>query len=87
MLGMSRWKWALVIAVALLLAIEPLAHAHPIGSDSQCAICAAGNPCLTELPAAPVAPRVVVWTLTRSQIVLPSFSEATDIPSRAPPSV
>lgn len=86
MLGMSRWKWVLLVAFALLIAIEPLAHSHPIGSDTQCAICAASNQRITELPATPDAPRVVAWTLPAREIALPSFSEAADIPARAPPS-
>ena len=87
MLGMGRFKWILLVAFALLIAIEPLVHSHPIGNDTQCAICAAGNQRIAEPPPAIAAPNVVVWTLTTREIAQPAVAEVRALPSRAPPSV
>ena len=87
MLGMSRLKWILVVAVALLIAIEPVVHSHPIGNDTPCATCAAGNQRIAEPPPAIAAPSIVVWTLTSREVALPAIASVIVLPSRAPPSV
>ena len=85
MLEMSRLKWVLLVAFVLLLAVEPLVHTHPIGSDTTCAICAAGNPTIAKRPPAIAAPRQVVWVLTADEIAAPVTTDAPTVPSRAPP--
>jgi hypothetical protein len=85
MLGMGRLKWFFVLAVALLIALEPLAHSHPIGSETPCAICAASNQRITEPPPAIAAPKIVVWTLVVRDAVLPAPADIVTLPSRAPP--
>jgi len=87
MLGMRRFQWILLVAFALLIAIEPVVHSHPIGSDTQCAICAAGNQRIAEPPPAIAAPNVVIWTLTIREVALPAIAGVNALPSRSPPSV
>ena len=82
---MGRLKIFLLIAVAMLIALEPVAHTHPIGSDTTCAICAAGTQRLSAPAPSVAAPRVVVWTVTPREVVLPGSAEANPLASRAPP--
>jgi hypothetical protein len=84
----------LIVAVALLVAIEPVVHSHPLwensdarsaASSSACAVCAAG---VTQLPAvAPsiAAPVVVVSVLTVQPVSQASASVVLPVASRAPP--
>jgi hypothetical protein len=84
-LQMPRRLAFLILAVALLLAIEPVVHSHPLWENSACAVCAAG---VTRLPtAAPsiAAPLVVVSELAAQPASTVSASVAHTLPSRAPP--
>lgn len=75
----------LILAVALLIAIEPAVHSHPLTGNNACAVCAAGP---TQLPAtapAIAAPHVVVSIVAARMVGQPSTSIALPIASRAPP--
>ncbi|HEV2720307.1 MAG TPA: hypothetical protein VG323_09850 [Thermoanaerobaculia bacterium] len=84
----------LILAVALLLAIEPVVHSHPLwensdartaASNGACAVCAAG---VTQLPSAPpavVAPVLVVSVIAAETASQPSASLVLPRASRAPP--
>jgi len=84
----------LILGVALLLAIEPVVHSHPLWENSDaraaagngaCAVCAAG---VTQLPTAPpavAAPVVVVSVMAAEVVSCPPASLVLPLPSRAPP--
>jgi len=84
----------LIVAVALLIAVEPVLHSHPLWetgdarsavTNGACAVCAAGT---TQLPtAAPaiVAPVVTVTVVAPQPVSLRSASIALPLASRAPP--
>lgn len=84
----------LIVAVALLVAFEPVVHSHPLWENSDarsapnnsaCAVCAAGT---TQLPtAAPAiaAPVVVVSVIAAQPVSQQSASVALPLASRAPP--
>jgi hypothetical protein len=94
LLKMLRRLPFLILAVALLLAIEPLVHSHPLwetsdartaAGSSACAVCAAGVTQLPTVAPAVVAPAVVVALVVAPPVVLSSTSIALPLASRAPP--
>ncbi len=83
-----------ILAAALLLAIEPVVHSHPLWENSDartaatngaCAVCAAGVTQLPSVPPAVVAPVVVVSVMAAEAVSPLSASLVLTLPSRAPP--
>jgi len=84
----------LIVAVALLLAVEPVFHSHPLWENSDartaagnnaCAICAAGTTQLPMVAPVIVAPVVVVTVIAAQPVSQQSASVALPLASRAPP--
>ena len=93
-LKMLRRLPVLIVAVALLLTIEPLVHSHPLwensdarsaASSSACAVCAAGTTQLPTVAPTIVAPVVVVTVVAAQPVSQQSASIALPLASRAPP--
>lgn len=84
----------LIVAVALLIAIEPVVHSHPLwensdartaASSSACAVCAAGTTQLPTVAPVIVAPVVVVTAVATQAVSQQSASVVLPRASRAPP--
>jgi hypothetical protein len=83
----------LIVAVALLITIEPLVHSHPLwesdaraaASSAACAVCAAGTTQLPTIAPTVVAPVVVVSIVAAQPVSQQSAAVALSLPSRAPP--
>jgi hypothetical protein len=93
-LPMLRRLQLLILAVALILAIEPVVHSHPLwensdarsaATSSACAVCAAGTTQLPTVAPSIAAPIVVVTVLAVQTVWHASASIALPLPSRAPP--
>ena len=78
-----------IFLVAVLIAIEPLLHSHPLEQDSipgACAICAAATAPLPLVTATVSAPQLVVYTLSVATVMMTTTSIVPSLASRAPPS-
>lgn len=84
----------LIVAVALLVAIEPVVHSHPLwensdarsaASNSACAVCAAGTTQLPTSAPAIVAPAAVIVVVVAPPVVPQSAAVPLPLASRAPP--
>src|ERR1051326_2451774 len=92
-LKMFRRLPLLIVAVALLITIEPLVHSHPLwesdaraaASSAACAVCAAGTTQLPTIAPTVVAPVVVVSIVAAQPVSQQSAAVALSLPSRAPP--
>ena len=93
-LKMLRRLPLLIVAVALLITIEPLIHSHPLwensdarsaASNSACAVCATGTTQLPAVAPAVVAPVVAVTFVAAQPVSQHSASVALPRASRAPP--
>ena len=93
-LKMLRRLPLLIVAVALLLAVEPVVHSHPLwensdartlASNNACAVCAAGTTQLPTVAPAIVAPVVVVTVIALQPVSRQSASVTLPRASRAPP--
>jgi hypothetical protein len=86
LLKMLRRLPLLIVAVAFLIAIEPVVHVHPhTAGNSVCAVCAAGVTQLPTIAPAVVAPAVVVSVLAPQPVSLSLACVALPRASRAPP--
>jgi hypothetical protein len=92
--GMPRRLSILLIAVAALLAVEPLLHQHPITgrstdaaatSSATCVVCAAGVSRLADAAPAVVAPVRIVYASFATVTTSLRIGVALTLPSRAPP--
>ena len=93
-LKMLRRLPLLIVAVALLLAVEPVVHSHPLwensdartaASNGACAVCAAGTTQLPTVAPAIVAPVVVVTVIAPQPVSRQAASVSLPLASRAPP--
>jgi hypothetical protein len=93
-LQMLRRLPLLIVAVALILAIEPVVHSHPLwensdarsaANSSACAVCAAGTTQLPTVAPSIAAPVVIVTVLAVLTVSHASASMALSLASRAPP--
>lgn len=93
-LQMLRRLPLLILTVALILAIEPVVHSHPLwensdarsaATSSACAVCAAGTTQLPTVAPSIAAPIVVVTVLVVQTVWHASASIALPLASRAPP--
>jgi poly-gamma-glutamate capsule biosynthesis protein CapA/YwtB (metallophosphatase superfamily) len=91
---MVRRLALLIVAVAALLAAEPLLHQHPLdfGSNgaataSSCVICAAGVNQLPSVAPSIAAPRVIAYTLLAGVAIAAVSRDVVTLPSRAPPAI
>lgn len=83
-----------VVALAALLASEPLLHEHPLDARSDsgvapaaatCVVCAAGVNRLPDAPPSVVAPTAVEYSVIAIAITAIRTGVALTLPSRAPP--
>jgi hypothetical protein len=82
----------LIVTVALLIAVEPVVHSHPLWENTRtaagngaCAVCAAGTTQLPTVAPAIVAPVIVVTVIAPQPASRQSASVALPLASRAPP--
>jgi hypothetical protein len=76
----------LIVAIAFLVALEPVVHSHPAaGNGSICAVCAAGPTQLPTTVPAVVAPAIIVSVVAAQPISQQSASVVLPRASRAPP--
>jgi hypothetical protein len=92
MRGTVRTLHVFVVLVALLLAVQPLLHNHPLdsantSSATSCAVCATGAGRLPSTTPSVAAPLAVLYTLATP--ALPEVAAVTSLArsSRAPPIV
>jgi len=82
-----RWGVLLVIALAVLLTVQPVLHRHSLLQDtpnSSCPACAVGSACVVAAPQL-TAPLVVAYRLIASAESTTSAAELQASSSRAPP--
>ncbi|HEY6141684.1 MAG TPA: hypothetical protein VI670_28315 [Thermoanaerobaculia bacterium] len=76
----------LIVAIAFLVALEPVVHSHPAaGNGGICAVCAAGPTQLPTTIPAVAAPAVIISVVAAQPISQQSASVALPLASRAPP--
>ncbi len=79
-----------LIALAVLIAVEPLLHNHPLqqnGIPAACAICATGTTPLPLVAPTVSAPQIVAYTLLSAAVTIVTSSVVLSLPSRAPPAL
>jgi hypothetical protein len=89
---MMRFRIGVLLALAALLATEPVYHNHPLIPDgnaaiqSLCAVCASGAARVTLSAPTVSAPDFVVYSLEARDFTIHARTVALTLPSRAPPS-
>lgn len=88
---MGRPKLIWLLLIALLAAVEPVLHTHPIVSDSAssapCAACVNQTAGVADPTPTPHAPQQVAYTLVAVITAQLLASPASILPSRAPPAL
>lgn len=84
---MGRWKVWILIALAVVLAAEPLLHTHPLGAQAAnvCATCATGSAQIITAPAAIATPPFTYARLAGPFRLAAPREIPRCLPSRAPP--
>jgi hypothetical protein len=87
---MLRLKLAILIALAAVIAAEPVIHNHPLvpetaASQSLCAVCASGAARITIGAPAVVAPSIVLYAVEPLPAAAPAEAPAHRSESRGPP--
>jgi hypothetical protein len=86
--AMPRRLSSFVLIVALLIAVEPLLHNHPLQQKNipdSCAICATGATPLPSRVPAVFAPQIVVETVTSAAVMTVTGGVSLTLVPRAPP--
>ena len=83
---MRRFTFVVVLALALLIATQPMLHQHSLGSERAvpCSVCAFGNVRIVVAPSIS-APIVLAYTITAAVVIAPLAEVARTISSRGPP--
>jgi hypothetical protein len=88
---MMRFRIGVLLALAALLATEPIYHNHPLIPDgnasvqSLCAVCASGADRVTLSAPTFTAPDFVVYSLEARDFTIHARALALTLPARAPP--
>jgi hypothetical protein len=88
---MTRFKLGLLLALAALIASEPIIHNHPLIPDGNaavqmlCAVCASGADRVTMSAPEVAAPTVIAYALEPRDVTFAAPLHASSLSSRAPP--